>query len=114
MLVPAARVSDTHTCPLLEPRPNGDGSTTMLAHVGGPILPPGSADVRIGGQPAATVGTLCRCTGGGNVLLSQPIDTITTGSATVRINGKAAARRGDRTGHGGEIATGAATVLVGS
>lgn len=113
MLEFAARVSDFHTCPVLEPQFNGNGTATMIPHIGGPILPPGSADVRIAGQPAATVGAFCQCAGPGNAVVARAVDVITTGSSTVRINGKAAARRGDRTEHGGVIVEGAATVVIG-
>ena len=101
----AARVSDMHTCPKLEPLPQGNGTVTMVPHVGGTILPPGAPTVLISGLPAATMGDRCMCNG--------PVDTITTGSATVMINGKPAARRGDRTAHGGVIVAGAATVMIG-
>lgn len=113
MLEQAARVSDMHTCPMMEPVPTGNGTITSFPHVGGPILPPGSSDVMIAGQPAAMVGTLCKCTGPASNYLGQLIHSIATGSSTVRINGKAAARRRDRTVQGGEITTGAPTVLIG-
>jgi len=109
----AARVSDFHTCPLSDPWPTGPGTFTMMPHLGGPVLPPGAPNVQIAGRPAATVGALCRCTGPNNVLIDRPADVITTGSSTVRINGKAAARQGDRTAHGGVISEGAPTVLIG-
>jgi len=109
----AARVSDHHTCPKVEPRPTGNGTITMFPHVGGPIVAAGSPDVMIAGQPAAMVGSGCRCTGVASIPGSQSLDVIVNGSSTVRINGKAAARRGDRTAHGGTIVTGAPTVLIG-
>ncbi|MFN0275879.1 MAG: PAAR domain-containing protein [Chitinophagales bacterium] len=91
----AARITDMHVCPLSSPNP----------HIGGPILPPGSVTVLIGGLPAATVGDLCVCTG--------PVDTIVMGSTTVLIGGKPAARMGDSTAHGGSIVLGCFTVLIG-
>lgn len=94
----AARVSDNHTCPMVNP---GSGNP----HTGGPILPPGTITVLIGGQPAATVGDMCTCSG--------PPDNIIKGSATVFIGGKPAARQGDSTAHGGSITAGCATVLIG-
>jgi uncharacterized Zn-binding protein involved in type VI secretion len=94
---PAARASDMHTCPMANP--NGS------PHVGGPILPPGQPMVLIGGQPAATMGDMCTCAG--------PPDSIVKGSATVMIGGKPAARQGDSTAHGGTIAAGCPTVLIG-
>jgi uncharacterized Zn-binding protein involved in type VI secretion len=93
----AARVGDNHTCPLANP--NGS------PHTGGPILPPGLPTVLIGGQAAATVGTTCTCAG--------PLDSIAKGSLTVMIGGKGAARQGDPTAHGGTIAVGLATVIIG-
>jgi uncharacterized Zn-binding protein involved in type VI secretion len=95
----AARVSDNHSCPLTNPPP---GSTP---HTGGPILPPGIPTVFIGGMPAATVGNMCVCAG--------PPDSITKGSATVKIGGQLAARQGDLTAHGGSITSGCATVIIG-
>jgi uncharacterized Zn-binding protein involved in type VI secretion len=59
----------------------------------------------IGGQPAATIGDMCTCTG--------PPDTIAQGSGTVMIGGKPAARMGDATAHGGVIIIGCATVNIG-
>jgi uncharacterized Zn-binding protein involved in type VI secretion len=93
---PAARVSDMHTCPMSDgPKP----------HVGGPILPPGTPTVLIGGLPAACVGDLATCA-------SAP-DSIIKGSATVLIGGKPAARMGDMTAHGGVIVAGCPTVIIG-
>lgn len=65
---PAARVSDMHTCPMV----NG-----LVPHVGGPILPSGAVMVMIGGLPAATVGNMCTCVG--------PPDAIIVGCPTVLI-----------------------------
>lgn len=59
----------------------------------------------IGGMPAARVGDKAVCTG--------PPDTIAAGSSSVLIGGKPAARMGDTTAHGGVIAAGEATVLIG-
>jgi uncharacterized Zn-binding protein involved in type VI secretion len=94
---PAARVSDNHVCPLVNP--NGS------PHVGGPILPPGAPTVLIGGTPAAIVGSMCTCAG--------PPDSIVMGSTTVLISGTPAARLGDSTAHGGTIVVGCPTVLIG-
>ncbi len=52
--MPAARVSDMQTCPLV---------TGVVPHVGGPILPPGSSTVLISGLPAARVGDITQCAG---------------------------------------------------
>ena len=96
MGTPAARITDMHVCPMV---------TATVPHVGGPILPPGTATVLIGGVPAACAGDMAVCTG--------PPDTILGGSATVLIGGKPAARMGDSTAHGGTIAAGCPTVLIG-
>ena len=94
---PAARITDMHTCPMVNPGP--------VPHVGGPILPPGEPTVLIGGIPAARVGDMAVCTG--------PPDSIAMGSATVFIGGMPAARLGDVTAHGGTIVAGCPTVLIG-
>lgn len=109
MLEPAARVSDRHTCPQLDPVNQGNGTVAMVPHVGGPILPPGSPTVMIAGKAAAIVGDRCNCSGS----ILGLVDMITTGSSTVMINAKPAARRGDRTAHNGMIVEGAPTVLIG-
>ncbi len=93
---PAARISDMHTCPMVQ------GTTP---HVGGPILPPGCPTVLIGGMPAARMGDMAVCAG--------PPDTIIAGSATVLIGGQPAARMGDQTAHGGTIVLGCPTVIIG-
>jgi uncharacterized Zn-binding protein involved in type VI secretion len=94
----AARVSDTHTCPMQTP------GTPPIPHVGGAITS-GAANVFIGKMPAAAVGDSCFCVG-------VP-DTITQGSGSVLINKKPAARIGDSTAHGGAVASGFSTVLIG-
>lgn len=65
---PAARVSDMHSCPMLN---------VNVPHVGGPIQL-GSATVKIGGLAAARVGDPLVCSGG-------PPDTIAAGCNTVLI-----------------------------
>ena len=92
----AARVGDMHTCPLV---------TGTVPHVGGPVMPPGTPTVMIGGMPAAKVGDMCICTG--------PPDSIVAGSSSVMIGGSPAARQGDSTAHGGSITLGLATVVIG-
>ena len=95
MGMPAARVSDMHTCPMADPTP----------HVGGPLLPPGEPTVLVVGLPAARLGDMAICVG--------PPDVIAAGSATVLIGASPAARLGDMTAHGGAIVSGAPTVLIG-
>jgi uncharacterized Zn-binding protein involved in type VI secretion len=95
MGMPAARVGDMHSCPIV---------TGTVPHVGGPILPPGGVPVLIGGMPAARAGDLATCVG--------PPDTIALGSFSVLIGGRPAARMGDLTAHGGTIVAGCPTVLI--
>jgi len=96
---PAARLTDLHTCPMQTP------AVPPIPHVGGPVVGPGCPTVLIGGLPAAVMGDSCVCVG--------PPDSIVKGSATVLIGGKPAARMGDTTAHGGTIAVGFPTVMIG-
>lgn len=95
---PAARVSDMHTCPMVNPGP--------VPHVGGPVLPPCCPTVLIGFLPAARVSDQCLCAAG-------PPDIIIMGSPTVLIGNMMAARMGDPTAHGGVIVAGCPTVIIG-
>jgi uncharacterized Zn-binding protein involved in type VI secretion len=88
-----------HTCPMQTP------AVPPIPHVGGPIVGPGVPTVLIGNMPAAVVGDMATCVG--------PPDSIVKGSATVLIGGRPAARMGDTTAHGGAIAIGFPTVLIG-
>ncbi len=85
-------------CPMVTP------GTPPIPHLGGPI-PVGCPTVLIGGMPAARVGDLAICVG--------PPATVVMGSPTVLIGGLMAARMGDPTAHGGMIAVGLPTVLIG-
>jgi uncharacterized Zn-binding protein involved in type VI secretion len=96
MGMPAARLTDMHTCPMV---------TVLVPHVGGPILAPGAPTCLIGMLPAARVSDTCVCVG--------PPDMIVKGSATVLIGGMPAARIGDLTAHGGVIVLGHFTTLIG-
>ena len=96
---PAARIGDMHTCPLTTP------GLPPVPHAGGPILPPGCPTVLIGNTPAACLGDNAVCAG--------PPDVIVKGSSSVLIGGRPAARVGDATAHGGVIAAGCPTVLIG-
>ncbi|MBY0571074.1 MAG: PAAR domain-containing protein [Burkholderiaceae bacterium] len=96
---PAARITDIHVCPMVTP------GLPPIPHVGGPISGPCVPNVLIGGLPAAVVGDLCVCVG--------PPDSIVKGSATVMISSRPAARIGDTTAHGGNIALGFPTVMIG-
>ncbi|MBK8262739.1 MAG: PAAR domain-containing protein [Nannocystis sp.] len=95
----AARVGDHHTCPCPTPQ----------AHVGGPIEPPCSPDVETNGRPQARATDQLTCTGVGLR------NFIVTGSPTVVINGKMAARRTDYTMHAppGMIVAGSPDVVIG-
>lgn len=93
---PAARVSDMHVCPMV---------TGVVPHVGGPILPPCAITVITVGMPQARMGDMAFCVG--------PPDVIAKGSAGVYVMGSPAARMGDITVHGGVIALGAPTVIIG-
>lgn len=93
---PAARLTDLHVCPMV---------TGVVPHVGGPIIGPGAPTVLIGGLPAARIGDSAVCVG--------PPDSIVMGAPTVLISGQPAARLGDSTAHGGVIALGCFTVLIG-
>ncbi len=99
MGMPAARLTDMHTCPMVTP------GLPPIPHVGGPITGPGAPTVLIGNLPAAVMGDMAVCVG--------PPDSIIKGSATVMICGKPAARMGDTTAHGGSIVLGLPTVLIG-
>lgn len=94
---PAARLSDMHVCPMVDPGPK--------PHVGGPINGPCAQTVKIGFLPAARIGDMAVCVG--------PPDTIVEGSPTVIIEGSPAARLGDGTAHGGRIVVGCPTVIIG-
>ncbi|MBK8597337.1 MAG: PAAR domain-containing protein [Holophagales bacterium] len=93
---PAARISDMHACPLLNP----DESP----HVGGPIVT-GLPTVLIGYMPAARITDMAVCVG--------PPDVVVQGAPTVFIGSLLAARLGDQTTHGGVITSGCPTVLIG-
>jgi uncharacterized Zn-binding protein involved in type VI secretion len=93
----AARITDMHTCPKVEPGP--------VPHVGGPVTA-GCSTVFIGHRPAARVGDALTCV--------PATDTIAQGEASVIIGNKAAARLGDPTSHGGVVAAGCPTVIIGS
>lgn len=93
---PAARITDMHVCPMVEPGP--------VPHVGGPIIV-GSPTTMIGYLPAARIGDQCVCVG--------PPDSIVMGSSSVMIDYKPAARMGDSTAHGGVIVVGDPTVMIG-
>lgn len=85
---PAARLTDSHSCPF----------------GGGPVKSVGDPTVLIAGLPAARVSDECECVGS---------DKIVMGCPTVLIGNLMAARVGDPTELGGRISTGAPTVEIG-
>jgi uncharacterized Zn-binding protein involved in type VI secretion len=97
MGMPAARLTDMHTCPMV---------TVLVPHVGGPICGPCCPTVLIGSLPAARLSDMAICATG-------PPDIIAMGSMTVLIGGLPAARMLDPTAHGGVIVMGLPTVLIG-
>ena len=96
MGMPAARLGDLHTCPMV---------TGVVPHVGGPISGPCVPTVLIGSQPASHITDLATCVG--------PPDTIVKGSLTVLTQKLPAVRIGDMTAHGGVVTVGFPTVLIG-
>jgi uncharacterized Zn-binding protein involved in type VI secretion len=93
---PAARITDQHTCPKVDPGPT--------PHVGGPVKT-GCPTVIIGVEPAARVTDKAKCI--------PRDDAIQAGSPTVIIGFERAARLGDRTEHNGVLVTGFPTVIIG-
>jgi uncharacterized Zn-binding protein involved in type VI secretion len=94
----AARITDSHVCPMVTP------FVPPIPHVGGPIIT-GQPNVLIGFMPAARVTDMAVCVG--------PPDIIVKGSVTVLIGFMPAARLGDLTAHGGTIVSGFPQVLIG-
>lgn len=103
---PAAKMGDqvigTDIHIVLVPSPGGPVPTPLPHPFAGMITGSVSTDVTIMGQPAATVGSTATNTpphipAGPGPFQIPPTNqaTITTGSATVLINGKPAARNGD-------------------
>ena len=71
--MPAARLGDMHTCPMVTP------GTPPIPHVGGPILPPCSVTVLIGGMPAARAGDQALCVGPPDVIIPPCCPTVIIG-----------------------------------
>jgi uncharacterized Zn-binding protein involved in type VI secretion len=93
---PAARLTDMHVCPMV---------TGVVPHVGGPCLPGANVKVLIGGLPAVRMADMITCVG--------PPDMIAKGAPKVLIGGMPAACMGDMSAHGGTIALGHFTLLIG-
>lgn len=98
-MMPAARLTDMHMCPMVTP------GVPPIPHVGGPVVGPGAPMVLIGGMPAARVSDQAVCVG--------PPDIIALGSFKTLIAGMPAARMTDMTAHGGAIMGGCPMVLIG-
>jgi uncharacterized Zn-binding protein involved in type VI secretion len=135
MASPAARQtdkvvgSDTHIV-LVPAAAGGTVPTSLPGHVfSGTIVSDTSSDVSIDGLPAATKDSLARNVPPhlpvppGTSFVRQPSNegTVSAGSGSVTINGKAAARQGDpvRTCNdpadldGAKITTGSSSVVIG-
>ena len=97
MANPAARLGDDHKCPMVDPGPK--------PHVGGPIQPPC--------YPLCTANSIAMARATDRATCQGPPDFIVTGSATVQIGGKAAARLSDKTMHDGTITAGSTNVMIG-
>ncbi len=95
---PAARLTDLHTCPMIDP-------VTATPHVGGPITAPGCPTVLIGGLPAARISDVVTCVG------TVP-DAVLGCNPIVLVGGLPIARMGDATAHGGVIVLGCFNVLA--
>ncbi len=91
----AARLTDMHECPRLDPIP----------HVGGPVLA-GSPDILIEDLPAARATDPTECA-------AESPDRIAQGSGTVVFNDLLASRVDDKTEHAGTIIVGSPTVEIG-
>jgi uncharacterized Zn-binding protein involved in type VI secretion len=103
MGAPAAKQGDRVTATdlhLIQP-PGSSPPATVPHPFSGPLSQQLSSDVRILGRAAATVGSVANNTPPhipqGGTFVNPPANrgSIRSGSATVRINGKAAARAGD-------------------
>jgi uncharacterized Zn-binding protein involved in type VI secretion len=94
--MPAARLTDMHTCPMVTP------GVPPIPHVGGPISGPGVPTVLIGGMPAACVGDMAVCVG--------PPSTIIMGCPTVLIGPGGGGGGGGGAGSSGAAAATASAV----
>ncbi len=72
--MPAARVGDMHTCPMVTP------GVPPIPHVGGPIMPPGVVTVLIGGMPAACAGDMATCVGPPSTIAPPGCPTVLIGT----------------------------------
>jgi uncharacterized Zn-binding protein involved in type VI secretion len=100
---PAARVTDLVVCPMATPTP------IPVPHVAGLVMPPCSVNVLTGGLPQArSPADMALCA------VQPPPVPFVKGSATVFVNSMMAVRAvADPTAHGGMVAVGFPTVLIG-
>jgi len=98
MMRGACRVTDLHVCPAFTPIP----------HIGGGVVPTGPVTVQAQSLPAARVGDLVNCVGGGG-----PTDVVFEGALTVLVGGLPWSGRFDKTVHGGVLLMAASNVFVG-
>lgn len=93
---PVSRTTDLHTCPAF---------TGPVPHVGGPIMPMPPPRVLVVGPPCARLADYAMCVG--------PLDVVSQGASTVLALGLPITHLTAQTVHGGLVAMGAPTVLVG-
>ena len=67
--MPAARIGDMHTCPMVTP------ATPPVPHVGGPIIL-GAFNVLVGGPPQARMSDMCICVGPPDVVMKGHPQTL--------------------------------------
>ncbi len=96
MPFPASRTTDIHMCPAF---------TGPVPHVGGPLLPMPPTRVLVVGPPSARLADFAVCVG--------PPDVVSQGASTVLVVGLPMTHMTAQSVHGGLIAVGAPTVLVG-
>lgn len=94
-MLPAARITDMHVCPMF---------TGPVPHVGGPDVV-AAPTVLVAMMPGARLTSMATCVG--------PPDVIAMGSPTVLTMNMPAARLTSQCAHGGIVAVGAPTVIVG-
>lgn len=99
----ATRVGDTHDCRCVTPGP----------HLGGALVEPASPNVEANGRDLGRGADPLTCVGG------PAPNFLVTGAASVEVNGRLAARKGERTlhpgpqGHGGIVRQGSDNVEIG-
>lgn len=103
--LPAARLGDMHTCPMVTP------AVPPVPHVGGPISMSSAPTVLIGGTPAACVGDMLVCVGPPDTIIPPGCPTVLIGPGGGGGGGGAGAGGGggsSNTAESGEGASGSA------